>query len=237
MPCRSGARPRRRGRLTQRLVQGVQVHEGRRAHHRPGHTDNGEGEPWPPARRYLDVQDIARPHAQRVREGTPQDDPVRSQGDGAQLGVEGEVQTRHRAYDRRQRLPAPPAGPGRQRGLDRRDLLLRDEELRGVSERRFKDWHRYRSRDLEELDAEWARRGAEFLSGTEKDIYNLPADWRPPAPLRVLGDPERFAKMSAAGDGVWVRPGPWYVVEYAASALGWDVREALYEKLMKTGLH
>lgn len=115
--------------------------------------------------------------------------------------------------------------------------FLRDEELRVVSERRFKDYHRYRSRDLEELDAEWARRGAEFLSGTEKDIYNLPADWRPPAPLRVLGDPERFAKMSAAGDGVWVRPGPWYVVEYAASALGWDVREALYEKLMKTGLH
>ncbi|WP_299077065.1 hypothetical protein [uncultured Fretibacterium sp.] len=50
--------------------------------------------------------------------------------------------------------------------------------------------------------------------------------------LRVLGDPELFAKMSAAGSRRMGAPGALAdVVEYAASALGWDVREALYERL------
>jgi len=50
--------------------------------------------------------------------------------------------------------------------------------------------------------------------------------------LRVLGDPELFARMSAAGRRRMGAPGALAnVVEYAASALGWDVREALYERL------
>ena len=80
---------------------------------------------------------------------------------------------------------------------------LRDEGLRVVGERRFKDHHRYRSHDLEELAAERARCGAEFLTCTEKDLYNLPADWRPPVPLRVprvaalLDEPDRFFSLLA----------------------------------------
>ena len=55
--------------------------------------------------------------------------------------------------------------------------------------------------------------------------------------LRVLGDPELFTKMSAAGRRRMGAPGALAnVVEYAASALGWDVREALYERLKKTDL-
>ena len=80
---------------------------------------------------------------------------------------------------------------------------LRDEGLRVVGERRFKDHHRYRSHDLEELAAERDRCGAEFLTCTEKDLYNLPADWRPPVPLRVprvtavLDEPDRFFSLLA----------------------------------------
>ena len=50
--------------------------------------------------------------------------------------------------------------------------------------------------------------------------------------LRVLGDPELFARMSAAGRRRMGAPGALAdVVEYAASAPGWEVREALYERL------
>ena len=50
---------------------------------------------------------------------------------------------------------------------------------------------------------ERARCGAEFLTCTEKDLYNLPADWRPPVPLRVprvaalLDEPDRFFSLLA----------------------------------------
>ncbi|RRD63816.1 tetraacyldisaccharide 4'-kinase [Fretibacterium sp. OH1220_COT-178] len=75
---------------------------------------------------------------------------------------------------------------------------LRDEGLRIVGEHRFKDHHRYRPHDLEALLAEGTGAGASFLACTEKDLYNLPASWRPPLPLRVprvasvLDEPERF---------------------------------------------
>ena len=75
---------------------------------------------------------------------------------------------------------------------------LRDAGLRVAGERRFKDHHRYRRRDLDELCAARTGSGAAFLACTEKDLYNLPAAWRPPVPIRVPrvaaapDEPERF---------------------------------------------
>ena len=75
---------------------------------------------------------------------------------------------------------------------------LRDAGLRVAGERRFKDHHRYRRRDLDELCAARTESGAVFLACTEKDLYNLPAAWRPPVPIRVPrvaaapDEPERF---------------------------------------------
>lgn len=54
--------------------------------------------------------------------------------------------------------------------------------------------------------------------------------------LRVLGDPELFGAMSSAGRRRMGAPGALAdVVEYAASALGWDAREGLYARLSGAG--
>ncbi|MBR1671631.1 MAG: tetraacyldisaccharide 4'-kinase [Fretibacterium sp.] len=52
------------------------------------------------------------------------------------------------------------------------------------------------------------------------------------AALRVLGDPELYASMGAAGGRRMGAPGALAdVVEFAASELGWAVREAVYRRL------
>lgn len=61
----------------------------------------------------------------------------------------------------------------RSAGLELRDAIV------------HRDHHRFSARDLEEV-AESARRlGARWIACTEKDLYNLPRDWRPPIPLLV----------------------------------------------------
>jgi tetraacyldisaccharide 4'-kinase len=91
--------------------------------------------------------------------------------------------------------------------------FTRSLELEGVrvlKERHFLDHHAYSEKDMESLCGERAACGAEFLTCTEKDIYNLPPSWREDAegseahePLLVprvsvvLEEPERFEQALA----------------------------------------
>ncbi|HXK89692.1 MAG TPA: tetraacyldisaccharide 4'-kinase [Thermosynergistes sp.] len=50
--------------------------------------------------------------------------------------------------------------------------------VRVVGEARFRDHHRYTPRDMERICRAADEAGAEMLSCTEKDIYNLPEGWR-----------------------------------------------------------
>jgi tetraacyldisaccharide 4'-kinase len=61
---------------------------------------------------------------------------------------------------------------------------LEMEGVRVLKERHFLDHHAYSERDMESLCREKAACGAEFLTCTEKDIYNLPLSWREAAPLQ-----------------------------------------------------
>ncbi|MCL2008919.1 MAG: tetraacyldisaccharide 4'-kinase [Synergistaceae bacterium] len=71
--------------------------------------------------------------------------------------------------------------------------------------RHFRDHHSYSESDMESLQAEMKARGADYLTCTEKDIYNLPAAWRSasgasgnfppllvPRVVTVMDEPERF---------------------------------------------
>ncbi|MDR1732728.1 MAG: tetraacyldisaccharide 4'-kinase [Synergistaceae bacterium] len=75
---------------------------------------------------------------------------------------------------------------------------LKQEGVKVRAERHFRDHHRYTAADMEELVRLARQRGAEFLSCTEKDVYNLPCSWKPPIPLVVPRvatlpeEPERF---------------------------------------------
>jgi tetraacyldisaccharide 4'-kinase len=60
---------------------------------------------------------------------------------------------------------------------------LRSWRFRLVAERVFPDHHVYESRELENLCALSRSAGAEVLITTEKDLFNLPRDWKPPMPL------------------------------------------------------
>ncbi|NLL37668.1 MAG: tetraacyldisaccharide 4'-kinase [Fretibacterium sp.] len=81
---------------------------------------------------------------------------------------------------------------------------LRAEGVEVAGERRFKDHHRYDEAELAALSLRAIEVGAEFLSCTEKDLYNLPPSWRPPLPLlvprveTVLEDEERFFRALTA---------------------------------------
>ncbi|MDR3231091.1 MAG: tetraacyldisaccharide 4'-kinase [Synergistaceae bacterium] len=76
---------------------------------------------------------------------------------------------------------------------------LRREGVDVVDERHFRDHHLYTTADMEELAGLMRGRG-EFLACTEKDVYNLPASWRPRFPLivprvaTVPDEPERFCR-------------------------------------------
>lgn len=61
----------------------------------------------------------------------------------------------------------------RSRGLDVRHAIV------------HRDHHRFGSRDLHEIAESAARVGAGWIACTEKDLFNLPPDWRPPVPLLI----------------------------------------------------
>ncbi len=75
-----------------------------------------------------------------------------------------------------------------------------------VEECRFKDHHRYTKEDLDVLCRTARRLGAEALVCTEKDIYNIPAGWKPEKMLplwvprvdAVLDEPEQFFRTLTA---------------------------------------
>ena len=48
-----------------------------------------------------------------------------------------------------------------------------------------RDHHRFEERDLAEITEHALRLGVRWIACTEKDLYNLPSDWRPPVPLLV----------------------------------------------------
>ncbi len=83
-----------------------------------------------------------------------------------------------------------------QRSLEQRGIAI-------VREHRFKDHHRYGREDMEMLEEAFAGCGAEAMTCTEKDIYNLPTDWRPSRDILVplisteLDDEPRFRKALA----------------------------------------
>ena len=81
------------------------------------------------------------------------------------------------------------------------------------------------------IDKKGKRVQKKLLGGAEILVKATPEALADGA-LRVLGGPQLFARMSAAGRRRMGAPGALAdVVEYAASAPGWDVREALYERL------
>jgi tetraacyldisaccharide 4'-kinase len=91
------------------------------------------------------------------------------------------------------------------------DSFIRSLEREGAvvaGERRFRDHHVYTARDMREILGQARSVEAEFLSCTEKDIYNLlpywenevPAEFPPllvPRVAAVLDEPERFAEALA----------------------------------------
>ena len=80
---------------------------------------------------------------------------------------------------------------------------LRREGADVVAERHFRDHHSYTEADMREIEGQMRCCGAEFLACTEKDIHNLPADWRGAEPLlvpriaTVLDEPGRFTEVLA----------------------------------------
>jgi tetraacyldisaccharide 4'-kinase len=80
---------------------------------------------------------------------------------------------------------------------------LEQQGITIVREHRFKDHHRYGREDMEMLEKAFAGCGAEAMTCTEKDIYNLPTDWRPSRDILVplisteLDDEPRFRKALA----------------------------------------
>lgn len=86
------------------------------------------------------------------------------------------------------------------------ESFRRSLEQRGIAilrEHRFKDHHRYGSEDMEMLERAFIESGAEAMVCTEKDIYNLPTDWKPSRDILVplisteLDDEPRFRKALA----------------------------------------
>lgn len=86
------------------------------------------------------------------------------------------------------------------------ESFRRSLEQQGIAilrEHRFKDHHRYGREDMEMLEEAFAGSGAETMTCTEKDIYNLPTDWRPSRDILVplisteLDDESRFRKALA----------------------------------------
>ena len=75
---------------------------------------------------------------------------------------------------------------------------LQGEGVEIVAERRFKDHHRYSESDMNMLHELFMASGAESMVCTEKDLYNLPSNWRPPVQLLVprvavaMDEPDRF---------------------------------------------
>ena len=68
------------------------------------------------------------------------------------------------------------------------ESFRRSLEQQGVAvlrEHRFKDHHRYRSEDMEELESSFSKSGAAAMACTEKDVYNLPPGWRPSGDILV----------------------------------------------------
>jgi tetraacyldisaccharide 4'-kinase len=67
-----------------------------------------------------------------------------------------------------------------------------------LREHRFKDHYRYRPEDMRALEESMASCGADCMVCTEKDVYNLPPEWRPshdvlvPFISTVLDDEARF---------------------------------------------
>ncbi|MDP0501415.1 MAG: tetraacyldisaccharide 4'-kinase [Verrucomicrobiota bacterium JB022] len=55
-----------------------------------------------------------------------------------------------------------------------------------VLRRRFLDHHRFREEEIQDLYAEAAAAGAEWLITTEKDAVRIPADWAQPLPVYYL---------------------------------------------------
>jgi len=91
------------------------------------------------------------------------------------------------------------------------DSFIRSLEMEGAviaGARHFRDHHSYSEYDMNSLVAEMETCGADYLTCTEKDIYNLPAAWRSvaetpensylplliPRVVTVLDEPERFAE-------------------------------------------
>jgi len=81
------------------------------------------------------------------------------------------------------------------------ESFRRSLEQQGIAifrEHRFKDHHRYRRSDMEELERSLSECGAEAMACTEKDIYNLPRGWKPSRDICVplisteLDDEPRF---------------------------------------------
>lgn len=60
---------------------------------------------------------------------------------------------------------------------------LRRWGLRPAAERVFPDHHEYTARELESVVASSRNAGAEALLTTEKDLMNLPPEWKAPMPL------------------------------------------------------
>ncbi|MBL3593273.1 MAG: tetraacyldisaccharide 4'-kinase [Synergistaceae bacterium] len=81
--------------------------------------------------------------------------------------------------------------------------FLQSQEVPLVGEGFFRDHHRFDGTELEALEEEALRRGAAFLVCTEKDVYNVPATWKPRLPLfipRVISsvdEEERFWSVLA----------------------------------------
>ena len=89
------------------------------------------------------------------------------------------------------------------------DSFIRSLEAGGIiiaGERNFRDHHSYSESDMKSLQSEMTALGADYLTCTEKDIYNLPAAWRVtgtsenrtpllvPRVVTVLDEPERFSQ-------------------------------------------
>ena len=81
------------------------------------------------------------------------------------------------------------------------ESFRRSLEFEGVGivrEHRFKDHYRYRVEDMRALEASMSECGASCMVCTEKDVYNMPHDWRAsrdiivPFISTVLDDEERF---------------------------------------------
>jgi len=62
---------------------------------------------------------------------------------------------------------------------------LAHASVRVVDEVQFRDHHRFTRDDLRRVEERARNSGADLLICTEKDLYNLPRDWRPSIDLIV----------------------------------------------------